>query len=174
MLFLFEFKEEYLMAKTKAKQLTVAAMKKKDTQYNHRKEVRIDGYVVNVDIKFRPTKIQSVLDDYREMTNYIIENKISIDVVGMLYLLMVKHFTDLEISDDPVEQLLTLNIMIDNEFLKPIVESFDQEEVTKFHQMMNIAKENYKLALEELRKEFEQGEAEAIKELEDDKNATVQ
>jgi hypothetical protein len=114
------------------KKLTIGAIKKVDVQFNEKKEIDIQGYSVIVDLKFRPTKIQSLIDELVDKITYCQENNIEFDASAIFQytmLLLVKYFSDVKIPDDFSEQLQILDIMIDNEFLMPIIDAFSKDEV---------------------------------------------
>jgi hypothetical protein len=137
---------------SKVKNLSVAAIQKEHAkEFNVRKEVHLDGYVLTVDKVFRPTKITAMLREMVEQITDLRQKGANIDdfdftTYGML--LTIKHFSSVDIPKTIEKQLQVLEAMIDKEYLLPIVESFEQTEMAKIHQAVANLSENIGTLLE--------------------------
>lgn len=122
---------------SKAKNLTLAAIKKEDAkQFNAQKQVEIKGYTLTVDKVFRPTKITAMLREMVEKISELKAKKVSIEQLDFTtygLLLTIKHFSSVDIPESIEEQLRVLEIMVDNDFLVPIVNGFEPEEMEKIY-----------------------------------------
>lgn len=126
------------MAK-KSTDLRMSEIKKQDKNKYSTKETFTfeDGKTLNVEVYFRPSKVQTLLEEYSEQINYAQTNGIEISEQTLhdyLYFLMIKHFTTLgkDIADDFETQIAQLEWLVDSDYFKPIVEeAFLKEEVMK-------------------------------------------
>lgn len=133
---------------SKVKNLTLSAMKKEDSKRFHkRKKIMVQGYSVEIDEVFRPTKLQDLMKELTKQIVYVTKNEeIDFDLVDwMVYanFMLVKYFTSLNVPDNFEEQIAMMNIMLDNDFLEPIIKAFDENELQKFSDMFaRINEEN--------------------------------
>lgn len=146
----------------KIKKLTPAELKKQNKKLDGQYEVNIvldgDVYKINIDEHFRKTKIFKLMDDLVEFFNQA--NKVgdaSMLELATPYstLLIIKHFTDIEISDNIDEALTMLDVMIDLECLDKIVNAMPENEVEKVYEMLANMMRNMERNLEEAEKEAE-------------------
>ncbi|MDH6674435.1 hypothetical protein M2277_005127 [Paenibacillus sp. LBL] len=140
------------MANSK-KKLSMAAIKKQDKQFDERYEVEINGYVLEIDQTFRPTKIQGLIS---ELAQKFEETKVQdtniLDIfTPYMILLMIKNFTSLDIPDKLDDQLKTLDFLVDNDFLVPIYESLPIAEVNKVYAEMEAATDRINDNINELK-----------------------
>lgn len=133
----------------------MSVLKKLDAQkFNGKKQVHINGYDIIVDEVFRPTKLSLVLAEYQDKlldatkTEGLDTNKI--DWPLFLYMLLVKHFTNVQIPDDLESQISAYITLIDNDFLMPIITEFGEENMNKFNEMLKTASENMVSYAEEI------------------------
>jgi hypothetical protein len=137
---------------SKVKNLNLAALKKEDAkQFNVQRQVEIKGYTLTVDKVFRTTKITAML---KEMVEKVLDlrtkgvdiNQLDFTSYGML--LTIKHFSSVDVPNTIEEQLRMLEILVDNEFLLPIVESFEETELEKIRSAVEKMSENIVTLLE--------------------------
>lgn len=140
---------------SKSKPLNLSALKKLDAQkYNGKKQVNIHGYDILIDESFRPTKLSQVFAEYQDKV--IIANQTEglevnkIDWLAFLYMLLVKHFTNVQIPDDLESQLVAYIALVDNEFIAPILEHFGESNMQKFNDMLQAVSANMESYAEEI------------------------
>lgn len=147
---------------SKIKKLTPAELKKKSKNLEGQYEVNIvidgDTYKIMVDEHFRKTKIFKLMDDivefYNEASKFADASMLEL-VTPYSTLLIIKHFTDIEISDEIDEALAMLDVMIDLEILDKIVNAMPEEEVEKVYEMLTNMMNNMRKNLQEAEKEAE-------------------
>jgi hypothetical protein len=126
----------------KDKKLTLNVLKKQDEQLYKQKEINVNGYKVMIDTKFRKTKLQKLINELVQVSDYIKENKYQIDILTYLYILLIKYFTDIPVPNELEKQITMTNLLIDNGYFEAIVNEFDQNEINKFIEMLNMYKNN--------------------------------
>lgn len=126
----------------KDKKLTLNVLKKQDEQLYKQKEINVNGYKVMIDTKFRKTKLQKLINELVQVSDYIKENKYQIDILTYLYILLIKYFTDIPVPNELEKQITMTNLLIDNGYFEAIVNKFDQNEINKFIEMLNMYKNN--------------------------------
>lgn len=103
------------------------------------KWVMLDGEKVyfQADKKFRPTKVNQLLDD---MTTYFAQGmsrQLLLDLASpYISLLLIKHFTSIDVSNDIDEALDTLQVMVDLQILAPIVNELEEKEIAKVFELI--------------------------------------
>lgn len=156
------------MAKTKneitkkVKKLTPAELKKQGKKLEGQFEVNLfiddEVYVVKIDEHFKKTKIFKLLDDmvefYNEASKRADSSMLEL-VTPYSSLLLIKYFTDIEISDDINEALATLDLLIDLELLDKILNAMPEKEVEKVYKVLTDMLKNVERNLEEAEKEAE-------------------
>lgn len=126
---------------SKNKKLTLSEIKKIDAKsFSGKKDVIIKGYSLTIDEVFRPTKIQELISEFIDKQLYIVENEIQFDQwLEYTLLLMIKHFTSLQIPDSFAEQIATWQLLIDNDLFADIVNNINQEEIKKMFNLIQAA-----------------------------------
>ncbi|AYP68256.1 hypothetical protein PQE75_gp223 [Bacillus phage vB_BcoS-136] len=138
------------MAKnTKVKDLNLSNLKKEVKKLDAQREVTIfieeEAYKFKVDEKFRRTKQHKVLDDLIKFFNEgVIESHLMDLATPYISLLLIKHFTSVEVSDEVSEAIEMLNVLTDLEILEPILNELPEEEVEKIHELLVKTLENLK------------------------------
>lgn len=115
------------------KKMNFSSLKARESKKFTQKKVFCDDYVVLVDESFRESKFASLLEEALKKMNYIKENNIEIDFASYSLILIIKHFTDIDIPEDLDKQLQILNMLIDFGYLKTILNSFDETEMAKLN-----------------------------------------
>lgn len=119
------------------KNLSLAQIKKADAaKYKDKKQVLLDDgkSKVDVDVVFRSSKKNKLLTELTRLTQEKIESKEEFEATNIFPValsLIVKHFSSIDVKnlntfDDHLEMYLLLN---DNDYLKPILQAFDSNEV---------------------------------------------
>src|SRR5690554_4431636 len=112
----------------KLKKLTLTEMRKQDKKLDGKTErtIELNGeeFVIKIDNHFRRTKQHKVLDDLIEFISASEEDpKLLGDITPYMSLLIIKHFTDINISDDINDAMEILYTLIDLEILDKIINS---------------------------------------------------
>lgn len=131
----------------KLKNLTVSALKKEDSKrYNKQKRIIANSYNINLDMVFRPTKLQALLRELADKMAYVNANKeIDYELVDWTsygLFLMLKYFSSLDIPDAFEEQITVMEYLIDNNFMEPIMKGFEESEIKKFNDMLATIYDN--------------------------------
>lgn len=140
------------------KNLTITELKKKnkelDSQTEHEIKIGEDVYKIKIDDVFRQTKQHKVLDDLIDFFN---EGNSRIELLDLATpyttLLMIKHFTSLEVSDDIDKALDLLEVLIDLDILGQIVNLMPESEVTKMYEVLSATVNRMNENLTELEEE---------------------
>lgn len=138
------------MAKTKKFDLNV--LNNKDKQFNEKKQVLIDGkYAINVDQKFRKTKLQQLLIELEDQIKQLHKEKLDHSTLlqALVYIqqmLIVKYFTDIPFPADlsPSDYVKLFEKFMDNGVLQILFENgFVKEEVEQLYKdIAEVTKEN--------------------------------
>jgi len=144
------------MANTnKVKNLTLSELKKQSKKLDSQSEVVIiageDNYKFMVDDVFRKTKQHKVLDDMVEFFDSTINNNELMSLASVYTsILLIKHFTSIDISDNIDEALETLNVLLDLELLDKIINAMPEDEVVKMYELLTNTVNKMTENLEEL------------------------
>lgn len=129
------------------KKLTLDELKKHDEGLDKQFEAYVsigdDVYAVKIDEVFRTSKQSKVLDD---MIKFFQEGgqRVEILEVATPYtsLLLIKHFTDLEIPDDFDDAIAHLNVLIDTGVFEAVLNELPEKEVIKtYDKLRNVLNE---------------------------------
>lgn len=123
----------------KVKNLTLAEMKKQDKVLSETKEefitVNDTVYKVEIDVHFRQSKRNKVLDDlikfFEAGRN---DEKLYSIATPYTSLLMVKHFTSLEVPDDIEGALDYLQLLLDLGILGTIVNAMPDDQIVDLYE----------------------------------------
>lgn len=159
----------------KAKNLTITELKKQnkvlDAQTEHTIVVKIQKgldeetgeplfdlvpYKIKIDNVFRKTKQHKLLEDLILFLNES-NNRLELLDVATPYitLLLIKHFTNLDIPDDIDEAIEIMNVLLDLDIFAEIVNLMPENEVIKMYETLNASIERMNLNIEEMLKESE-------------------
>jgi predicted HAD superfamily phosphohydrolase len=148
------------MAQNKIKNLNPTEIKKQVKELKKQGEFFItiagEEYRVKHDEVFLNSKIHKVLDDLVELFNEG-RNRNELMEVATPYttLLIIKHFTSIEVPDDIDGALEMMEALIDLEVVDKIINALPEGEVVKMYEKIAKVMENVKGTLED-------GELEAI------------
>lgn len=132
----------------KKKNLTLAAVKKDDKRFEERYQVTVNGYTLEIDRTFRPTKISAMLGEVIEKYDETKAHKQNILEIFTPYVIlqMIKHFTSLEIPNGLDEQLKILDMLIDGDYLLKIYENMPKDQIdlvyTEIEKIVNRMNDN--------------------------------
>ena len=168
------YKGYITMAQKDIKNLTLAELKKQDKALDEKREFTVligeQKYKLTHDTVFRISKKNKVLDDMVQFFQVATEN---IDILELATpytaLLILKHFTSLEVSDDVVEALDLLETLVDLDVLNQIIAELPEDQLTEVYELLtrtlNNMAENISEAEEEAKRLAEVVENDAVKEM---------
>lgn len=144
----------------KYKKLTGAELKRQVKKLDERDEfyITIDGeeFEVSYDKVFKKSKQIKVLED---MIQLFEESRERAELIEMsapyVSLMVIKHFTSIEVSDNIDEAIGTLNSLIDLEILHQVINALPEDEILNMFNLVSESVENMKTNLEELNAETE-------------------
>jgi hypothetical protein len=128
------------MTNSNIKGLSLKEIQKSNKKLDAQKTVyvQMEGkeFKIEVDEFFRKSKQASLLDDIVKFMTTV-EDKGSLDL-SMAYtkLLMIKHFTSLDVPDDIPVAIKMLRMLIDLDLLDQVVNEMPEEEVTKMTELI--------------------------------------
>lgn len=175
----------------KAKNLTVTELKKKNRSLNaqteHTLHVKVfvgvsdegknlydlEPYKIKVDNVFRKTKQHKLLEDLIAFMN---EGSDRLEILDLatpyISLLMIKHFTSLEVPDNIDDAIDIMNALVDLEIFTKIIELMPEDEVLGMYEAISASVDRMNHNIDELvaeaKKLAEQVENEEVKELLED------
>lgn len=121
--------------------------KKKEITITHKEK----NYTLTIEEHFRETSIIELIDELRQRSEYCLKNNIKFDIMQTIYLLMVKHFTDIKFSNfKSIEkqyshELDVMKGLIDLGLFTQILQAFDPREVDRIGKLLEKYKENMKV-----------------------------
>lgn len=144
----------------KIKKLTLTELKKQNKKLDavNKFYVTIEDEMFEVthDTVFRRTKQQKVIED---IIQFFDEGNKNVELFELVTpytsLLIIKHFTSIEIPDDIEEALTFMNVLIDLEVFDKIINSLPEGEITKIYELLTHIVNNLKTNVEEAEKEAE-------------------
>jgi hypothetical protein len=162
-------------SKPKAKKLTLDALNKENKKLDNRVvgKIMVNGseYEVEYDSVFRTSKQQKVLDDILKFYEQVdtLGTKILDIATPYFVMVIIKHFTSVEVPDSIEDAMDTMSVLIDLEILHEILNMLPEKEVEKVNKLIEDALEIFKANIAEadaeLRKMAENGEIKNPKEL---------
>jgi hypothetical protein len=165
--------------KEKLKNLTLAELEKQNKVLDEQRDFTVvigdSKYKLAHDVTFRNSKKAKVLDD---MVKFFQEASKNIDILELATpytaLLVMKHFTTLDVSDDVVEAIALLETLIDLGILNSIIVELPEDQMQEVFELITKTVTNMAENLEEVEAEArrlsETVENEAVKELIPDVN----
>ncbi len=168
-----EIKNEEKVTKTAIKKLTKAELQKQNKQLDEQREFTVaigeTEYKLTHDVIFRKSKQHALLDDLLAFFDEGAKN-IEILQLGTPYvtLLVLKHFTSLEVSDEIEEALDLLQVLIDLEIFDKILNELPDEQLTTIYELVSTTVDNLRENLVSLEKEIREEEEQKNKELIED------
>lgn len=113
------------------KKMTLGAIKKEDKRFDERFTVVVQGYTLEIDRNFRSSKISQMI---AELVEGFEQARIYSKELGEIFtpyavLLMIKHFTSLDVPNKLDEQLAVLDLLDDGDLLMPIYNELPKDQV---------------------------------------------
>lgn len=143
------------------KKLTPADLKKQVKKLDAVQEFVItigeDTYKLTHDVTFRKTKMQNLLEDLLRFFASITEEQIDMLQFATPYatLLVIKHFTSLDVSDDIEEALALLEALVDLGVLGNIINTLPEAEVVKVFDLISQTLEEVQANMDDVEAEAE-------------------
>lgn len=143
---------------TNIKKLTGAELKKQNKVLDEQREFSVmigdTEYKLTHDVTFRKTKQSRLLEDVIAFFTAGV-NRPEILEISTVYstLLILKHFTSLEVSDDIGEALELLDVLVDLEVLDKIVNELPEDEITKIYELLTKTVNNMETSIVEAEEE---------------------
>lgn len=143
------------------KNLTVTELKKQnkalDAKTEHTIVVGDSKYKIKVDNTFRKTKQHEVLQDMIDFLNEGHKRNEILEVATTYTsLLLIKHFTSLEIPNNIDDAIVMLNVLIDLDILNDIIDLLPEDEVEKMYNSLNASVSRMNENIKELREEADE------------------
>jgi hypothetical protein len=135
------------------KKMNLGSLKTLENKKFTQKKIIVGDFTILVDEVFRETKIIELVQEVLEKSRYMKENNIKMELSDFSYILFIKHFTDIDISDSFDEQIQFYNILVDLGYFETIINAFNQDEIKKFTEKMKVYKNNMDKLLEDLKNE---------------------
>lgn len=114
-------------------------------------------YKLTHDVVFRKSKQSKFLED---VVSFFSEGANHPEILDLATaystLLIIKHFTSLDIPDDISEALNMLEVLVDLEILNPIVEELPTDQVTEIYELLSKTVKNMDENIQELQREAEE------------------
>jgi len=134
-------------SKPTSKKLTATKLYDIHTKQHPTKTIQVKikdtFYPIKIDVIFSETKMKDYIMEL--MTNYkSFENLLSLPDYSIF--LMVKHFSDIDTQDinSVTEQLKLFSIFVDLGIVEPVLQAFDEKEMTKLKSYMSTIENNMK------------------------------
>lgn len=157
-----DINEEVAVAPVESiKKLTIAELEKQNEQLDGQRTftVTIGGteFELSHDLVFRKTKQHKLLDDVIQFFSEGVKNIEVLDIATpYTALLILKHFTSLEVSDDIEEAIALLDVLIDLEVLDKIVNELPEDQVVGIYELLSNTVKNIQETMEDADAETEE------------------
>lgn len=120
------------------KKLTLETIDRKHTkEFSGKKRVNLkSGNYIDVQTKFKTTDIQNFIADFQDIYNQLKSKDANVniakDFIFVFYMLLLRHFTNLDNIPSDVESMIAIcEKLINLNILDEILASFDPDEVQK-------------------------------------------
>jgi hypothetical protein len=143
------------------KKLTMVELNKQNKKLDGQQEFLVSindtDYKMTHDLVFRITKQQKLLEDLLRFLESIGSENIEVLEMATPYtgLLILKHFTSLDVSDDIDEALTLMQVLIDLGVFSAMINALPEDELTKVFELVTETVENVKNNIEESAMEAE-------------------
>lgn len=155
---LFKDIEIYKGENTLAKQANLKNLKSAHSKAAQKKEVIIGDYKILVNQVFLPTRISEAV---QEFANDVLESaKLEQDLVSeilefYMQIVLIKHFTSLDVPEDINGKIETLQILVDLDLFTDIISEFPEDEIKKVYEAVNNKSETINKDMDELAEKVE-------------------
>lgn len=107
-------------------------------------------YKVKIQDNINDTKIAELMTDLLERSEWYKENNLTFNIVQVIYILMLKHFTDIDFrvtenkDEDYANEVNLCNALVDLGLFKAIMEHFTDESSKKIQDAFDVYAKNIK------------------------------
>lgn len=127
-----------------SKKLNLGTLKSEDNKFYTEKKITVNGHDILIQEHFRPTTIQRMFMELVEKVEYMKENGIKLSFLpSYIYILLIKYFTNIEVPEEFEKQVQMLDLLIDNNYLEPVINAIPQEEIDKINTFIMKSKEQF-------------------------------
>ncbi len=141
-----------------AKKMTLSNLQSQvNREYKPRKLI-LDGYEVLIEDKFKPTKIQQLIQELIGKSEYAEQNGLLFNIIDYSYILLIKYFTDVKVPNEYENQIQIMQTLFDLNYIEKIISEFNQDEVNKITNMLKNSVNNTTKLLEGLQGLIENAE----------------
>jgi hypothetical protein len=146
------------------KNLSYANVKKEDKNLSEQLTAEVKNYTFKVDKFFKESKIMDLIAEMLVKMQDAEKQGIDLKSIFIPYgvMLLIKHFTNIDVPENVNEQVAFLRMLIDQDLLGGIVSCFPQEQIESvFNKMTETLKERDAMAdelaqrLDEIQKEIQ-------------------
>lgn len=127
-----------------SKKLNLGTLKSEDNKFYTEKKITVNGHDILIQEHFRPSAIQRMFMELVEKIEYMKESGIKLSFISSyIYILLIKYFTNIEVPEEFEKQIQMLDLLIDNNYLEPVINAIPQEEIDKINTFIMKSKEQF-------------------------------
>lgn len=127
-----------------SKKLNLGTLKSEDNKFYTEKKITVNGHDILIQEHFRPSTIQRMFMELVEKIEYMKESGIKLSFIpSYIYILLIKYFTNIEVPEEFEKQVQMLDLLIDNNYLEPVINAIPQEEIDKINTFIMKSKEQF-------------------------------
>ena len=109
-------------------------------------------FTVKIEKNIRDSKMNNIVSELGELAQFCLDNNIKFEIMSTIYMLILKHLTDIPFSDIPnLKDRYSINLemfanIIDLDLFEQIISNFQQESVDKICMSFDKYRHGMKLA----------------------------
>lgn len=127
-----------------SKRINLGTLKSEDNKFYTEKKITVNGHDILIQEHFRPSAIQRMFMELVEKIEYMKESGIKLSFIpSYIYILLIKYFTNIEVPEEFKKQVQMLDLLIDNNYLEPVINAIPQEEIDKINTFIMKSKEQF-------------------------------
>lgn len=127
-----------------SKRINLGTLKSEDNKFYTEKKITVNGHDILIQEHFRPSAIQRMFMELVEKIEYMKESGIKLSFIpSYIYILLIKYFTNIEVPEEFEKQVQMLDLLIDNNYLEPVINAIPQEEIDKINTFIMKSKEQF-------------------------------
>lgn len=149
---------------SKQKKLTLSALNKLNSEFDQRKTLNVCGdYAVQVDLKFRKSKIQELIMDYMTLLEQLkqredADKETSLRMSVLMNTLIIKHFTDIPFpNNNDVDNVIKMSkVLIDLGIMEVLFDGengFPVDQIQLIFNQIDKVVKNLNVIAEEIEKQ---------------------
>jgi hypothetical protein len=125
-------------------------------KYGEQKRIDVKGFDVFLDMEFAPTKIQDLIREFVQAMDFVLSKGVKFSEFPFndyLNILVIRHFSSINIPNQIGVQLDILEKMINNDLLDQIILSFNRNQLERVSEEMIGMTERISEVVDKLDKE---------------------